>query len=160
MRCDVTHEPAHTLVLGCGNDLRGDDALGPMVIDRVASLLADRDDVTVEVCCGLTPELADTLSRVDRLIFVDCAAQGDPGVVQRTALMPQRNADIACVHLLDLPALLTWTQHLFGRAPSAIAFSVAGERFELSESLSPRVAAAMPELVDAVLAELGVASHA
>jgi len=156
----VTERQANTLVLGCGNDLRGDDALGPMVVEQLRALLPDDPHVQFDVRCGLTPELADTLASLDRLIFVDCSMGGPTGVVKRSEYHPTEGADIACVHLLDLPALLTWTRQLYGRAPKAIAFTVAGESFELSEELSPNVAKAMPEMIDQICRELGALHHA
>jgi len=153
-------EKLDTLVLGCGNDLRGDDALGPIVVDELQAMLPDEPHVRFEVRCGLTPELADTLATIDRLVFVDCSLGGPHGVVRRVEYGPSDDADIACVHLLDLPALLSWTKQLYGRAPRAVAYTIAGESFELSEELSPNVADALPELIDKVCRELGVLHHA
>jgi Ni,Fe-hydrogenase maturation factor len=57
------------LVIGYGNDLRGDDAAGP----RVAELIGARELPGVRAIASrqLTPDLAEQLARADLAVFVD-----------------------------------------------------------------------------------------
>ena len=64
-----------------GNPLRGDDGVGWRVAEAVAAALPDAvaDVLTVH---QLTPELAEPISRAERVIFIDAAAEGKPGAVR------------------------------------------------------------------------------
>ena len=50
------------LILGYGNPLRGDDALGPQVAEELAVRLGDDPRVTVQAVHQLTLDLAETLA--------------------------------------------------------------------------------------------------
>ena len=73
------------VVCGVGNSLRGDDAVGPVVVDRLGAKLGDRDDLLF-VDCGSAPE--NFLDKVvgfgaRRVIVVDAVELGcAPGVVE------------------------------------------------------------------------------
>jgi len=143
------------VIIGFGSDLRGDDALGPMVARELEPLLVSRDDVRLETCQGLTPDLALLIADAQTVIFVDCSADGPVGEVIRQEIEPIAKSDMSMVHFLDPAALLTWTQLLYGRAPEAMALTVPGQTFEISETLSPPVAAAVPKLIDQVMSIVG-----
>src|ERR1017187_6668201 len=68
------------LIIGYGNPLRGDDAFGWRVAERLLEL---NHDPAVEILClhQLTPELMDPLSRADFAIFIDACAGGKPGAI-------------------------------------------------------------------------------
>lgn len=147
----------NTLVIGYGNPLRGDDGVGWRVAEAVAAALPDgaADVLTVH---QLTPELAEPISRAARVIFIDAAAEGQPGEVCCFALEDAgRQPALQGSHLTTPDALLGMAAELFGRCPPAHMITVAGESFELSETLTPTVAAAVPEAIRRIL-EL-VASH-
>jgi Ni,Fe-hydrogenase maturation factor len=58
-----------TVVIGYGNDLRGDDALGPLAATAVAEW--DMPGVQAIAAHQLMPELAEPLAQADLAIFVD-----------------------------------------------------------------------------------------
>jgi hydrogenase maturation protease len=64
-------------VIGCGNALRGDDAVGPMLIERLAAAPIPEGVVLVD---GGTDGLgvAATMRSAHRVIIVDAASTGQP----------------------------------------------------------------------------------
>jgi len=146
------------LVVGYGNSLRCDDAVGPRVLDR---LEADGASIGTEVRAlrpqQLTPELAEDVSGSRGVVFVDAREGAVPGEVRVESL--GANSDEARVvtpgdgvidrapltHALSAGALLEYADRLFGARPPAAVVTVTGERFGVGERLSARVEAAIPE---------------
>lgn len=58
-----------TLVVGIGNTLRGDDGVGPFVIDLLRAARAGW--LELRTVLGVLPELAVELPRHDTVVFVD-----------------------------------------------------------------------------------------
>lgn len=138
---------ARITVIGFGNTLRGDDALGPMAAELVAQRF-DAASVEVIVRHTLTPELAGTLSETEYALFIDASSVGSEGEVQERVLAPDPNSDVALVHFLEPAALMTWTQQLYGRAPPALLISVLAGNLDFGEQLSPGMERMLPRVVD------------
>ena len=62
-----------SLIVGFGNSLRGDDAIGEIVAQAFSGEAAI-DGANVVICLQLTPELAEHLAVVDLVVFIDAAA--------------------------------------------------------------------------------------
>src|SRR5437879_921160 len=77
---------AHTLVVGYGNSLRRDDAVGLHVADAVWQL--GLPGVRVISVQQLTPELAVALAEAPRAIFVDASADRTNASVEASPLHP------------------------------------------------------------------------
>ena len=142
------------LIIGYGNPLRGDDGVGWRVAEAARAALPE-GAATVLTVHQLTPELAEPISRAGRVVFVDAAAEGEPGTVncfgledtgQRPVLQPIGS------HLTTPDALLAMAGELFGRRPPATMVTIVGESFEVSEALTPLVEAAVPEAVARIVA--------
>ncbi len=134
------------VIIGFGNTLRGDDALGPIAAERLEALVGD-DGVEVFVRQTLTPELAGSLANASYALFIDASKVGEAGVVQERELAPDPNSDVSLVHFLDPVALLTWTQQIYGRVPEATLLTVLAENLDFGERLSPGLEAVLPEVV-------------
>ncbi len=156
---------ANVLVIGCGNPVRSDDGLGWHAARALARrwgaearFLADNQvelgEVELMVCQQLTMDLVEKLPGARRVIFIDAAARGTPGVVTREAVAPETPQNLVS-HQFDPSTLLAAARALYGQAPEAVVFSVAAQSFDYSEELSPEVAAALPELVRQVLEFIG-----
>lgn len=143
-------ESIKTVVLACGNTLRGDDGVGW----RVGSLLIEDppcDGLEVILTQQLLPEHAETLSGADPAIFLDCSALIPAGTVTAFSVEPAANLSSLFTHHLDPAALLRVARDLYGRAPSrALAIMIGGECFELNEELSAPAGAAIPAALAAV----------
>jgi hydrogenase maturation protease len=144
----------HTLIIGYGNPLRGDDGIGPRAAELLSETLSQDETpegvlsgVEVLVCQQLTLELAPEIAEVDRLILIDAAANGEPGRVERRALAPAISQSASLTHHVDAQALLAAAQILYGHVPEAALFTVSANSFDHGATLSPAVAAALPGLL-------------
>lgn len=138
------------LVIGYGSPIRGDDAIGPMAADRLASeLLAS--GVRVISRHILTADLVPDIVEADRVIFIDAAVDGEPGEIRCQKLGPDASAMSTMAHFLDPRELLAWTEALYQKRPDAYLISVAGSDFEFSHfELSSAVNRALPGLLEQV----------
>ena len=69
-----------TLVVGIGNTLRGDDGVGPFVIELLRA--ARTGSLELKTAFSVLPELADELPGHDAVVFVDADVQA-PEVMLR-----------------------------------------------------------------------------
>ena len=148
------------LVIGYGNPLCGDDGIGPYAVEQL-ELGADaeaRGDVECLTFRQLTPELAEPISRADTVIFVDAAAGGAPGYITCRELMPLARPPItapgAFTHHVKVAVLLENARLLYGKYPPAYLYTVSGENFNLGDSFSSEVEAALPSLLDQLKARI------
>ena len=130
-----------TLLIGIGNPLRGDDGVGWRVAADLAEA-APSDDVEVLCCHQLTPELAETLSRVDRAFFIDADVGLAPGEVRCTPLAPAPSTE-PLSHRLEPAALLGLAGALYGRCPAAHLVAIGPESLDAGEGLSATVERAL-----------------
>jgi hydrogenase maturation protease len=123
------------LLIGYGNTLRGDDGVGPYVVNEVAGRQGDR--VRACVVQQLTPELCTILAEHGDVIFVDASTAGDG---QGCQLLPVANTDATAwsTHLSSPASLLALTEELCGVRPRVWCLGVPAEEFHLGAGLSPR----------------------
>ena len=139
--------PSHTLIIGYGSPIRGDDAIGLIAVERLVErgLAAD---VTALARHVLTAELVTELECCQRVIFLDAAAIGEPGAIAVRRIAPDVTAHSTLAHVLDPAELLAWCQRLFGHAPEAYLITVTGACFDYAHcQLSPIAAAALEHLI-------------
>lgn len=140
------------LVVGYGNSLRGDDGAGP----RAARALAGRwseAEVRVEAAHQLFAENAADLAECGFAVFIDAAADGVPGEVRERELRAAAPAP-PMTHAPTPEGLLASAAELYGRAPEAALFTIAGADFSCGETLSPAVAKALLGLMEKVAARV------
>lgn len=129
------------LIIGYGDKLRGDDAVGLRVAEIVASWhLPSVQSLAVP---QLTPELVNDIAASDYVIFVDACSRSsgsstlqlDPIVIggcsSRTLAVKEKET-----HCYDPLSLLELTQQLHNRAPQAWFLKVPIESLEVGEELS------------------------
>lgn len=121
------------LVIAIGNPSRGDDALGPLLAERLAAQA--RADVEVLVDFQLQIEHALDLEGRERVIFVDASLEATaPYEWQIPAPDP---AFVHTTHALSPGAVLATMGMAGTPVPAEIrVLAVRGERFELGEGLS------------------------
>jgi hydrogenase maturation protease len=141
---------ARVLIIGYGNPLRGDDAFGWRAAERLRETITD-SEVEVLTLHQLTPELMDSLSHVDLVIFIDAAEGPEPGVLSQREMKPAASAGASFTHHATPEALLAGAAALYGRAPKAHMITVTGADFSLSDELSPAVAERLEQAVSAAL---------
>jgi hydrogenase maturation protease len=148
---------ARAVVVGIGNEDRGDDGVGP----AVARALSDRDVPGLRVVTSAEPlDLLDDDLAADVLVVVDAACSGRvPGTVlvldARREPLPVW-AGAGGTHAFGLAAVVELLAAL-GRLPERLLLvAVEAHAFDPGAALSPPVRAAVPAAADAVLAVAGL----
>jgi hydrogenase maturation protease len=137
------------LVLGYGNALRGDDAVGWHAVARLAGD-PRLGGVRVSWQHQLTPELAHEFGVASLVVLVDAEAGARPGAVVVRRLAPGAVNAQAFSHHVTPESLLALAGVLYGASPDAWVVGVGIAQLDLGEGLSPPVEAAIPAVVDAV----------
>lgn len=139
--------PGTILVIGYGNDLRGDDAAGLHAAERVAAWALPR--VEVHTLHQLTPELADPLAKADRAIFLDAHPVAS-GAEVRVRRLRRATSRAHFTHACDPHSLLALARRAFGRAPEAWWITIPAVDFAFGASLTTRTEAGIDEALEAV----------
>jgi hydrogenase maturation protease len=126
--------PDTVLVIGYGNDLRGDDAAGPRAACEVAAWHLPH--VRVVTQHQLTPELADPLAAVGRAVFLDAHVPADGCTPCMRPIAPALSRD-GGGHTADPARLLALARTAYGRAPDAWLLTIPAEAFQFGAPLSP-----------------------
>jgi hydrogenase maturation protease len=143
-----------TLVLGLGNPIVRDDALGLVVAEQVAQ------QVDVDLHSGAIAGLAllDCVAGYDSVIMVDASNAGldAPGTVRRTDLsVPTTGPAPRSRHDWTIPDVLVFGKQAGLALPSKIVVYTmeAGDMSDFGEGLSPQIEAAIPGMVRRILCE-------
>lgn len=122
------------LVIGYGNDLRGDDGVGQRVAETISA--QNPPQVTAIAVPQLTPELAELLTTVELAIFVDVYPSDDRQDIQVSRLEPLPTS-MLMAHTSDPRSLLALTVAIYGQCPPAWLVAIPGIDFELGDPISP-----------------------
>jgi hydrogenase maturation protease len=128
--------PAPRLIIGIGNPSRGDDALGPLAIERLAALGLPG----VELLTDFQLQVEHVLDLRGRreVIFIDAAVRG-PAPFEFRPVVAGADTSLSS-HALSPGALLHHYAHLYGAPPAAHVLAIRGECFDLGEGLSETAA--------------------
>ena len=143
----------NTVVVGVGNELRGDDAVGLHVVRSLAGL-----DASLIECEGEPVGLIDAWDGYERAILVDATDSGsEPGTVRRLPagekpLPPELRR--SSTHLLGVAEAVELARAL-GKLPRhTIVYGIEGAGFDTGAPLSPAVAAAAEIVAAAIRREI------
>jgi len=143
------------VVIGVGNVLTGDDALGPTVVSTLDAEWVMED--AVELIDGGTPgmDLATMIHDADGLIVVDTArTDGAPGTLKcwdRDALLSRQLTPRTNPHAPGLLETL-WTMQLAEAGPSEVELvGIVPQATEIGVGMCDDVRAAVPAAVDACI---------
>jgi len=133
------------LVLACGNTLRGDDGVGPLLAVWVEERFAAEPQVRVIARQQWTPELSQDISESESAIFVDCAVDAAPGEVKVAEVTPAKASGLGlATHHVGAAELLALSNDLYGAMPrTSLLLTVGAGSTESGESLSELVRAAL-----------------
>ena len=144
-----------TLILACGNPLRGDDAVALHLARSLREKLAG-PEVIVHPTQQWTPELAEPLSRADLAIFLDASTRFSPGFIHCESVTPFAGEGHALLtHSCNPGLLLLMSAKLYQRVPQrAFLLTIGAQSFAFSFSLSAAVQQALPEALARIRAIL------
>ncbi|TMS00339.1 hydrogenase maturation protease [Nonomuraea basaltis] len=136
-----------TVVIGLGNDYRGDDGAGL----SVARLLRDLGVAAIENG-GDPAELIETWTGADVAIVIDAARSGDPpGIVRRFRGTPCLAHGGSSTHALSLADAVELARSLDRMPGELIVYTVEGADFALGAGLSEAVSAAAWNIARTIL---------
>jgi hydrogenase maturation protease len=153
---------ARTLLIGMGNPILSDDAVGIRLARDLRARLGARADVDViEECCVGGLNLLDLVTGYDRLIVLDSikTTDGRPGTWYRfdaTALRETMN--LTNVHDTNFATALELGRRMGSRVPAdgenhIFAVEIV-DNLTFSEDLTPELEAAYPEVAEEILGEV------
>ena len=150
--------PSGILILACGNPSRGDDALGPILIERLSAMAnttpgpCQAFDVVTDF--QLQIEHALDLQGRELVIFVDAALSG-PAPFAFGPVTPEPALSIT-THALSPGGLLrVYQEAIGGQPPDCRLLAIRGYGFELGAGLSPGAQANLGAALSFLIAWLG-----
>ncbi|MBF0494016.1 MAG: hydrogenase maturation protease [Candidatus Omnitrophica bacterium] len=140
------------IIIGVGSILRGDDGVGPRVIDELEkqnlpkNVLLHSGDI-----CGL--DLLKVFPGHDRVIIIDAARMGMPAgtvkIFNFTEIKKSDFKNIYSTHGMSLLETLT-LGHELGVDPEIIVIGVEPLSTDPALALSPAIKAIIPDLIDKI----------
>ncbi len=154
--------PCSVRVLGLGNEILGDDAVGILAARRVAECFPPEEvDVVSSSESGL--HLLDQLVDVSRLIVIDSVQTGHdaPGTIYVVREEDVRSAPGSTPHGTGLFDTLALARTLGFRVPREVTILgiETADCLTLGGEMHPAVAAAIPEALERVQSMIGVAAR-
>jgi hydrogenase maturation protease len=145
--------PSRVLIVAYGNPLRCDDGVAWRAADALEGKFPE-SEVEILRLHQLAPEVSDSVRHRELVLFVDAACVDDienthPGGVRVREVVGTeiRERPSHFSHVYSPDKVLGFARELYQALPKAFVITIAGEDFNHGESLSPPVAAALPELV-------------
>lgn len=156
---DVTGGRVRALIIGCGNLLRGDDAVGPEVV-RLLTARGLPDGVACVDAATAGIDVALWMRAVPHVIVVDACRSGRaPGTVIEVSgteverLPPPSGISVHAVRWDHALAFARW--RLAEAYPAKVSvLLIEGGRFEHGEPLSPAVEEAVEDVCGRILRDL------
>lgn len=149
-------------VIGLGNSLRGDDAVGLHVVRRVKELLESEADVIEAEMLGV--EVLELMKGRDLVILVDGAHTGVPaGTVQRwdvSRRIPLRNPFSHSTHAINAMDTIELARALGELPPRVIIYGVEVGQVGAGAELSPSVVRAVEDAALEIVREVGATTDA
>jgi hydrogenase maturation protease len=146
-----------TLILGLGNPLRGDDGIGPCLVEALTHHNLPEGVTALDGGTGGW-DLLRLLERWERVVIVDAADVGrEPGEYVRFKpddVHLTGTSDPLSLHHAGLSEVLALADALALDLPEMVIFGVQPAEIGWREGLSPAVASILSALVDAVLEEV------
>ena len=147
-----------TLVIGLGNPILGDDGVGWKVAEQVSTAVNPRTPVEVDTAALGGLSLMERLLGYDRVVLVDSMETGQSPVgsvstFPLASLQDPMSGHSASAHDTSLITALKTAESIGADIPKRVDVVAieAQNVYDFSEDLSPAVAAAVPEAVQAVL---------
>jgi hydrogenase maturation protease len=143
-------------IIGLGNPLRGDDGIGPAVLEQLATgmkvpgcelVMAGSDAFTV----------LEHLVSGERMIIVDCARMGsEPGTVARfdiSAVNLYQADNAVSLHGFRFAEIYAMARSM-GVNPDCTVIGVEPEQVVFNEDLSATVRASIPAVIKMIIEEI------
>ena len=148
-----------TLILGIGNPILSDDAVGCRLAQKLEEKLRGRGDVVVKETSLSGLSLLEEMAGYERLIIVDAIQTkgGKPGAIYKLAPEDFKIGHMAIIHDLGLFSALEMGRKLGMDMPhEVIIFAIEAKDMEtFSEECTPEVEESIPRAAEVVMKEIG-----
>jgi hydrogenase maturation protease len=147
-----------TLIIGVGNEFRGDDAVGICVARRLAALRLP--NVRVIEQTGEGTDLIEALESAEFVYVVDAvSSKGLVGSIYRfeaqEQTLPAKYFGVSS-HAFGVAEAIEIARSLGQLPPKLVVYGIEANNFELGSSLSPPVRQAAENVIRQLLQEVGV----
>jgi len=148
--------PPHILLIGIGNEYRGDDDAG---LAAMRALKAKGLPGThFKECTGDGADLIETWRKAQMVILIDAVSSGaPPGTIYRfdalTQPMPARSS-FHSTHAFGVVEAIELARTLNALPPYLIIYAIEGKNFATGMGLSPEVEQAVQQVVEKVTREV------
>jgi hydrogenase maturation protease len=150
--------PGRTLVLGLGNDILTDDAIGLLVVRQLQSELSNQPALDIRETSEMGLALLDFFAGYSRVILVDSIQTGrvPPGSIHEVDAGALKHLTGRTPHFLGVGETLALGRALGLLMPEEVTiFAIEVEDpFTLGTRLTPAVQAALPGVVERIGAAL------
>ena len=153
--CIFLMNKGRVLILGYGNPLRGDDALGSQVATKLAERFDDEPLVEVKIVHQLTLDLAETLANFSLIILIDAREAEPVGEIFTQTIQPSQELPQPFSHYLDPAELLGVCQILYHATPKMVLTGINATNFEVGAPISDEVEKSLPILISEITTILG-----
>jgi hydrogenase maturation protease len=145
-----------TVVIGVGNEFRGDDAAGRVAARRLRDLAPD--EVVVHESSGEALSLMERWAGAGRVILIDASSTGiPPGTVQRfdasRAPLPSLYFHTS-THAFSVAEAIEMARSLASLPDTVIVFGIEGGSFEHGTGLTPAAEKGISEVLQLILNEI------
>ncbi|WP_416437511.1 hydrogenase maturation protease [Phnomibacter sp. MR] len=125
--------PLRILCIGIGNSLRGDDAVGHWLADKIK---ADAlPFVTVQTMHQLHIEVLEQLQQYTHVMVIDAAIQDEP--VLLSAIDAQETPSHTESHQADVVTLMQLHRNLYQHPIDWYTLRIAAQQFDMGTAISP-----------------------
>lgn len=148
------------MVIGLGNEDRGDDAIAIVIASRLESRAANSFRVVRRVSDGLA--LMEAWEGADTVIIIDAASSGAaPGTIHRIDAGAEplpRDFFRYSTHAFGVVEAVELARALQRLPPRLVVYGIEGKTFETGDELSPGLQKAAREVEEMVLRDLNAGS--
>lgn len=145
-----------TLVIGIGNEFRGDDGVGLIVARGLRDLALP--NVTVVEQSGEGTALLEAWGGAGRVIVVDAVSSGsEPGTIHRLGVSDQplpAHFSGGSTHAFGLAEAVELARQLDRLPTSLTIYGIEGKSYDLATGLSPEVRQAAEKLIEQIAQEV------
>lgn len=144
------------LVIGIGNEFRGDDGIGARLAHKLKAKLPSDVEMLVQTAPGT--ELLEIWNHAHLVVLLDAFASGDaPGTFRRVEVVTHELPRDFCrtsTHALGLSQLLELARALHRLPPRLLVYGIVGRSFLPGRGLSPEVQKTMDQAAALIRREI------
>jgi hydrogenase maturation protease len=154
---DFPGASASKLVIGVGNEFRGDDAAGLLVVRRITE--QQLSDIEVVESSGHSAALIELWRGAELVVVVDAVSSGEkPGKVYRfepiKEPIPQKLFSNRSTHDFGLVEAVELSRALDSLPKKLIVYGIVGTAFEPGDGISEEVALAIEAIIPTIIEDI------